>query len=187
MPLHSRRNLTRYDHFIRCALSSIAYPLLPLITATMINALFVYGTLQQNQLRGRMWPHLPLAIEAAATRGELYDLGSYPGIAAGSDWVLGELWTLRPEHMRDTLNTLDAIEGYDPRNDTGPYLRRTVEVHLTPDNPSSHSRTAYTYTVASQSILQTARRIAATAEWQGTKVAVWPDHLARVPKRIEEE
>ena len=111
----------------------------------MVNSLFVYGTLKQHQLRGRLWPHPPLAIETAVTRGELYDLGSYPGIAAGSDWVLGELWTLHPQHMPATLQTLDSIEGYDPRTDSGPYLRRTIEVHHIADNQSADSCTAYTY------------------------------------------
>lgn len=153
----------------------------------MVNSLFVYGTLKQHQLRGRLWPHPPLAIETVVTRGELYDLGSYPGIAAGSDWVLGELWTLHPLHMPATLQTLDSIEGYDPRTNSGPYLRRTIEVHHTPDNQSANSCTAYTYFVASPSILHVARRIAATIEWKGTHVAVWPDSLARVPSRIEDE
>lgn len=162
----------------------------------MVNSLFVYGTLKQHQLRGRLWPHPPLAIETAVTRGELYDLGSYPGlydlgsyrgIAAGSDWVLGELWTLHPQHMPATLQTLDSIEGYDPRTDSGPYLRRTIEVHHIAENQSANSCTAYTYVVASPSILHAARRIAATLDWKGTHVAAWPDSLARVPSRIEDE
>lgn len=153
----------------------------------MINSLFVYGTLKQHQLRGRLWPHPPLAIETVVTRGELYDLGSYPGIAAGSDWVLGELWTLHPQHMPATLQTLDSIEGYDPRTDSGPYLRRTIEVHHITDNQSANYCTAYTYVVASPSILHAARRIAATLDWKGAHVAAWPDSLARVPSRIEDE
>lgn len=153
----------------------------------MIHSLFVYGTLKQNQLRGSMWPHPPVSIETAVTRGELYDLGSYPGMAMGSDWVLGELWTLQPHHIQATLQTLDSIEGYDPKTDSGPYLRRTIELRLATDGLATDRRTAYTYIVASPAILHAARRICATVDWKQALVASWPDALAHVPQRIEDE
>ena len=42
--------------------------------------IFVYGTLKKNQLRGSLWPRPPIALGPAITLGELWDLGSYPGL-----------------------------------------------------------------------------------------------------------
>ena len=90
--------------------------------------IFVYGTLKQNQLRGSLWPRPPIAIGPAITLGELWDLGSYPGMHPGSDWVLGELWIFRPEDIKETFRVLDEIEEYDPKEDCGLYLRRQIDV-----------------------------------------------------------
>ena len=158
-----------------------------------ILALFVYGTLQQNQLRGRMWPHPPRSIEAAVTRGALYDLGSYPGILTGADWVLGELWTLRPHHMDATLEALDAIEDYDSEEHSGLYLRIPITVYPEPakrgQDPIQEDRSvqAYTYFANDPDLLSQARRIPAEQSWHGMSVARWPDELARVPRFIAEE
>jgi gamma-glutamylcyclotransferase (GGCT)/AIG2-like uncharacterized protein YtfP len=158
-----------------------------------ILSLFAYGTLQQDQLRGRTWPHPPRSIEVAVVRGELYDLGSYPGILAGSDWVLGELWTLRPHHMDATLKALDAIEDYDSTEHAGLYLRVPITVYPEPANQGldpiheDHGVQAYTYFANDPELLSHARRIPAEKPWHGLSVARWPDGLARVPRFIAEE
>jgi gamma-glutamylcyclotransferase (GGCT)/AIG2-like uncharacterized protein YtfP len=158
-----------------------------------ILSLFVYGTLQQDQLRGRMWPHPPRSIEAAVTRGELYDLGSCPGILAGADWVLGELWTLQPHHLDATLEALDAIEDYDPAKHSGLYLRAITTVYPEPatqhEDPARKDRgvQAYTYFANDPVLLAQARRIPAEQSWHGLSVARWPDARARVPRWISEE
>ena len=45
----------------------------------MVTAFFVYGTLQQGEVRAPRWPYKPLRIEPAETTGALYDLGPYLG------------------------------------------------------------------------------------------------------------
>ena len=72
---------------------------------------FVYGTLRTRESRSSMWPRHPLTIEVIYTRGLLYDLGNYPGMTPGDLLVAGELWILRSEDLRITLEQLDDIEG----------------------------------------------------------------------------
>src|SRR5262245_17230433 len=74
-------------------------------------AVFVYGTLKQGEVREKCWPRKPVAIEKASVRGALYDLGPFPGLVAGEDVVVGELWRLDAEEMRETLAKLDQVEG----------------------------------------------------------------------------
>ncbi len=153
-----------------------------------IQALFVYGTLKRQQLRGGMWPRPPLAVEPALVCGELYDLGAYPGLKAGNDWVLGELWTLQPEDMAITLQVLDAIEGYDAATDSGLYLRIEIPVHRMArpvDAPATEL--AYTYIIAELAAVGPVRRIDPQTTPSGQRIAQWPDALARVPTQLEDE
>jgi gamma-glutamylcyclotransferase (GGCT)/AIG2-like uncharacterized protein YtfP len=73
--------------------------------------IFVYGTLKREQCRERCWPRPPLRVEAAVARGRLHDLGPYPAMVPGGDFIRGELWHLRPEDVPETLQRLDEIEG----------------------------------------------------------------------------
>lgn len=153
------------------------------------NALFVYGTLKQGQLRSGMWPHAPQSIQPALVRGLLLDLGAYPGLLPGDDWVLGELWTLEPIHMPQTLESLDAVEGYDVATDRGLYLRRAIPVQLVADRDAGQSEwiDAYTYLISDPNRISAARRIHATIRIGDTLVASWPDPYSRVPTRLEDE
>ena len=90
-----------------------------------MNRVFVYGTLKTGQIRESMWPYTPKEILPMKTRGWLYDLGAYPAMTPGDDWVLGELWRFDLEQMPKTLEALDAIEGY---HDTPSDLYRRVVV-----------------------------------------------------------
>jgi gamma-glutamylcyclotransferase (GGCT)/AIG2-like uncharacterized protein YtfP len=76
-----------------------------------INAVFVYGTLKRGECRARFWPHEPMRVESATIRGRLYDLGPYPALGPGEDVVRGEVWHLAPEHIGETLSSLDEVEG----------------------------------------------------------------------------
>ena len=89
---------------------------------------FVYGTLRRGQRRQAMWPCEPLDVELATTQGQLFDLGPYPGLATGTDVVLGELWHVRAEDFAQTVQRLDQIEGF---HQGGPdyYQRRVVPCH----------------------------------------------------------
>ena len=93
------------------------------------SAVFVYGTLQRGECRETCWPHPPVAIQRAATRGRLYDLGPYPAMIAGEDTIGGELWRLAPEHVAHSLEVLDAVEDAATEaagSGIGLYVRRVV-------------------------------------------------------------
>lgn len=157
---------------------------------TTLNALFVYGTLKQGHLRSRMWPHAPQSIEPAMVRGRLLDLGAYPGLIEGDEWVLGELWTLAEGHVPRTLAVLDQVEGYDAVADRGLYIRRAIPVwtvHGNDDPSDQPSRHAFTYLIADLDRIAAARHIRAAIPVGRPLAAQWPDSLSRVPKRLEDE
>lgn len=99
----------------------------------MFGHIFVYGTLKQNQSRGRMWPIEPQKIQPAWTAGRLYDLGPYPALTAGDDRVLGEVWTFPIEDLARTFEVLDEIEGTNQPGMANEYDRVLVEVTLATD------------------------------------------------------
>jgi gamma-glutamylcyclotransferase (GGCT)/AIG2-like uncharacterized protein YtfP len=147
-----------------------------------IDSVFVYGTLKQHQLRAGVWPHRPLRIRPATIQATMYDVGPYPAIGPGSNWVLGELWTLDQKHMPTTLAVLDAVEGYDALGKDNQYIRLAVEaVH------EGGSMMAYTYQFADTKSLQRLRQIEAHREYLGRSCQAWPDPKSRVPRSIEEE
>lgn len=156
----------------------------------MLSALFVYGTLKQGHLRSSMWPHAPQSIVPAVVRGTLLDLGAYPGLIPGDDWVLGELWSIAENHIPRTLEVLDQVEGYDPSSDRGLYLRRPILVWHLPslaDAPQGLPTQAYTYLIADEHRLANARHITPAIPIGELLAAQWPDPLSRVPKRLEDE
>jgi gamma-glutamylcyclotransferase (GGCT)/AIG2-like uncharacterized protein YtfP len=170
---------------------------------TMPQSIFVYGTLKQNQLRGKAWPRPPLSMRPALVRATLWDLGAFPGITLGDDWILGELWTLSDHDMHATLKVLDAIEDYDAKHHRGLYLRVAIESFPTPaelgdakpgvehpfrtDVANWPALRAFTYLANDPDMLRSARRIAPNQPWNGQIVASWPDTGSRVPQTLEEE
>lgn len=129
------------------------------------SAVFVYGTLKRGQSRENCWPRKPLSVEAAMVRGALYDLGPYPGLAAGSDQILGELWQFAAEDMPATLAALDEIEGYHNRDDDE-YRRVIVECVV-----EKKRVTAWAYYYARTATLIDGRRMApdhrGVCSWHG--------------------
>ena len=77
----------------------------------------MYGTLKRGECREHAWPVSPQRIVEARIQAHLYDLGVYPAIVVGDDWVVGERWEFRPDDMAATLDTLDRIEGYQDAAD----------------------------------------------------------------------
>jgi gamma-glutamylcyclotransferase (GGCT)/AIG2-like uncharacterized protein YtfP len=165
-------------------------------------AIFVYGTLKREQLRGRLWPRPALSIEPAIANGTLYDLGSYPGLVGGDQLVLGEVWTFRCDDLQETLLVLDRIEGFDPKSDTGEYVRRVIQVEVLPASHASNAAasasretepeedstlSAWTYLYNDPLRLRLARRIEAWTEAAGHWVCQWPDPMSRVPRSFAEE
>lgn len=110
------------------------------MTEPPILSVFVYGTLKRGQIREQAWPHLPTSIVAAKVRGQLFDLGEFPALMPGDDWVAGEIWTLHSDHMQATLEILDEIEGY--RNSPSDLYKRVVVDCHTRTNTVVH---AYVY------------------------------------------
>lgn len=92
---------------------------------------FVYGTLCRGQCREECWPREPLSVAVGYVRGRLFDLGPYPAMLPGDDWVRGEYWTLREEDMPETLRVLDAIEGYAQSGEADLYRRQEVDIFPT--------------------------------------------------------
>ena len=153
------------------------------------HSLFAYGSLKQGYLRSNVWPHSPVSIREGVIEARLFDLGPYPAIdlsresSEGRDWVLGELWTLAPEHIIETLDRLDQVEGYIPEDPRNEYIRRVVSVQI--DNVTSIE--AYTYEYADRRRFAGCRRMVADRLFNGIRCAAWPDQLARVPKSFDEE
>jgi gamma-glutamylcyclotransferase (GGCT)/AIG2-like uncharacterized protein YtfP len=94
------------------------------------SAFFVYGTLQQGEERAKFWPRKPREILPARVQGALYDLGPYPALVPGEDWVRGELWVLAEEDMAETIRVLDAVEGYAQPSERDWYRREVIECTL---------------------------------------------------------
>jgi gamma-glutamylcyclotransferase (GGCT)/AIG2-like uncharacterized protein YtfP len=117
-------------------------------------SIFVYGTLKQGGARCGLWPHPAQRIAPSRTRGQLYDLGPYPALLPGDDWVLGERWQIAPEHVARTLQVLDDVEGHADQPDDL-YVRGVVTcVDLDGTEVKAH-----TYLLAQTRLLDTARRI----------------------------
>jgi len=101
--------------------------------AARCHRLFVYGTLRRGMALHAHLAQLGAVFEAEGrVRGELFDLGRYPGarpVEGEGNWVTGELFRLRqPEH---DLRKLDEVEGFDPRApERSEFVRALVDVTL---------------------------------------------------------
>ncbi|MCE2813977.1 MAG: gamma-glutamylcyclotransferase [Planctomycetaceae bacterium] len=148
-----------------------------------ISSIFVYGTLKRDQLRGSMWPKRPRSIQPAIVLGQLWDLGSYPGLCLGNDSILGELWTFDSKDIPATLDILDGIEGYDPSSASGLYLRKVIQVRSNDEQTE-----AFAYLIEDIGKWPRARRIFPWSDSpSGEQIALWPDSLARVPEHESDE
>jgi gamma-glutamylcyclotransferase (GGCT)/AIG2-like uncharacterized protein YtfP len=132
-----------------------------------ITSFFVYGTLKRGQLRESCWPHAPRSIQAAYVRGSLFDLGPYPAMTTGEDWVAGELWTFAARHIETTLQTLDQIEGYQPGRALNLYLRSVLPVFTQPGLAVDPVHRAFSYCMSRSQVPLNAIAISGP-------VASWP-------------
>ncbi len=78
-------------------------------------------------------------------RGVLFDLGPYPAMCEGTDWVLGEIWRLPAEAIEATLRVLDEIEGYLPGSSSNLYERIIVKTMLVGTSREAEAESAFTY------------------------------------------
>lgn len=121
--------------------------------------IFVYGTLCRGQCRQSCWPREPVSITRAFVRGRLFDLGPYPAMLPGDDWVRGERWTLREADMAETLRVLDAIEGFGQGGDADLYRRCEVEIFASVGADASPTSHGVTYFLVPERLPKWARRI----------------------------
>lgn len=141
--------------------------------AQPVNAFFVYGTLQRGQCRQRCWPVSAKCVDRAFVRGVLYDLGEYPGLLAGDDWVAGERWELDSADMSLALDVLDREEGHAQPGEADLYDRRLTTTFAMPDGPTLGP--AYVYLLKDLRMLQRAHRIDPSAAGQRVPpYAQWP-------------
>lgn len=103
------------------------------IMKSHIDRIFVYGTLKKGQLRESMWPYRPTHIVGAKVQGNLYDLGTYPAMTHGHDWIAGDVWRFAIEQIPATLRVLDEIEGHRDRPDDL-YKRVVIECETEDDD-----------------------------------------------------
>ena len=122
----------------------------------MSHCIFVYGTLKRGQIREKRWPYLPERIDLGYVHAALFDLGPYPAIIEGQDRILGEIWTLAPNHLAATIRVLDRIEWFgQDGNDL--YVRQIVTAYRSDDNQPIDVQT-YFYANPAE-LLESARRI----------------------------
>jgi gamma-glutamylcyclotransferase (GGCT)/AIG2-like uncharacterized protein YtfP len=159
-----------------------------------IQSLFVYGSLKRGFLREGAWPHRPLQVRSGSILAKLFDLGPYPAVILSNpsdspdadsldDCVLGEVWTIAPEHLAETLQVLDQVEGFVLDRHDNEYVRKVVEVTL----DGGERVQAFVYEYANRDRLAHCRQIIANATFGSVKCAAWPDSLARVPQSFEDE
>jgi len=130
------------------------------VPATVIDRLFVYGTLRSGQTaRAVVAAHLVRGV-SATTRGSLYAFpGDYPGVVPDDGGVIvGELLQLRD--LPSALPLLDAFEGDE-------FLRLLTEV-MTADGTTW----AWMYVLASPELARHGRRL---------EHGDWARHLASAP------
>jgi gamma-glutamylcyclotransferase (GGCT)/AIG2-like uncharacterized protein YtfP len=101
-----------------------------------MNRLFVYGTLRSpsNHQMQRYLAQYTTLVGEGTIRGELYDLGNYPGVwipEGGMDRVMGEVHELNEATATEVWQSLDVYEmcgAADPEPHL--YRRETVVVSL---------------------------------------------------------
>jgi hypothetical protein len=88
--------------------------------------------------------------------------------------------------MQATIQTLDQIEGYDPRDSDNEYVREIVIAEWV-DGDEATTCKAFAYLNAQAKRLEMARQIKPILKVFGRTAAAWPDASARVPASFSEE
>ena len=87
--------------------------------------IFVYGILKKAGGAGDMMSGSEF-VSDAKVKGDLYNLGSYPGLRHGDGVVTGEVYKIKDECL---LNQLDRWEGYHKdKPEYSMYLREQVDL-----------------------------------------------------------
>jgi len=106
--------------------------------------IFIYGTLRESERNHSLIAGFVERTHPGTLRGALQikldDAYPYPCLVPGEGQVIGELVYLQHTRHHEVLQLIDTLEEYDPRTDSGTYLRRRVNVSC-----ASGSREAWTY------------------------------------------
>ncbi len=119
--------------------------------------LFVYGSLMNGMEASELLSRRARFLSRGAIRGQLYDLGPYPGAIRSNspnEHVTGELYELRDTRV---IEEIDEYEDYDPSNPDSLFTRELVTVRL-----SGHERRAvkaWTYFYNPKRSLKGAKKI----------------------------
>lgn len=132
---------------------------------------YVYGTLKRGQCREKCWPATPKHICEGWTLGRLYDLGEYPAMVQGSDWVRGEVWEFDIADVPAVLQTLDEIEGTNQPGSPNLYDRGVCQVRISGDQSIDAYAYRYAHAVNTDQYIEPVRRSGALNSKSET---VWP-------------
>ena len=112
--------------------------------------LFVYGTLRMGRgnyrrlLAGKTLHVVPATLPDHALYIAPYPYYPYVTAAANGSFVVGDLFTLRPEIYVELLTALDTLEGYQPDDPEGSaYLRVRRTVHYADGEPRTAEAWVY--------------------------------------------
>jgi gamma-glutamylcyclotransferase (GGCT)/AIG2-like uncharacterized protein YtfP len=144
--------------------------------SNLLTAVFAYGTLRRGFCRASCWPKAPRQVDTAFVQGSLVDVGPYPGLLPGLDWIRGELWQLAPEDIQETLSVLDDVEGYVQHENENLYQRIVIDVYATPGGPFWAQ--AYTYHLVRPDLVKTAIEVPMRFRSDGMTYTEWPDRLS---------
>ena len=77
---------------------------------SMIDTVFVYGTLKKGQYREQSMNEISLGSKDEKVTAKMYNIGEFPAITLEKGEVLGEIHRVKKE--QESLESLDQIEGF---------------------------------------------------------------------------
>jgi len=77
---------------------------------SMIDIVFVYGTLKKGQCREQSMNEISLGSKDEKVTAKMYNIGEFPAITLEKGEVLGEIHKVKKE--QESLESLDQIEGF---------------------------------------------------------------------------
>lgn len=129
----------------------------------MINKVFVYGTLCENESNHQVASPFVKEIEEAEIRGWLYHLPyGYPTVIAGEGVVRGQLLTLSDISL--ALREMDHLEGYEENSSENDY-ERIITTAVTKDG-QGHECYMYIYPDSRLSWLESQAVFLADGDWR---------------------
>jgi|SRR5699024_9075343 len=99
-----------------------------------LNKVFVYGTLKEGKRNHHVIPAGAILKKSRAyiNNADLYEFvgGDFPCLIPGTGKVFGEIFEIREELLKETMEALDFLEGYRPNNPYNLYNREVKSLHV---------------------------------------------------------